>query len=472
MKFRMPRAMRRLRIGFAVAAAVGLGSAGLAAAQAVPASAATGCSVAYAVTSQWNTGFSASITITNTGPALTGWSLGYSYSGNQQLTQGWSGNWSQSGPNVTVTNASWNGSLAANASTQIGANFSYSGTNTAPSAFTINDTTCTGGGGGGTGTPSIVASPASLSVAQGATATFGLSLPAAPASNVTVSVARASGNTGLSVTSGGSLTFTPSNYATAQNVTITADSSGTGAATFTASATGYTPASVTATETASSGGGGGAGGHVADPFTGAKPYLNPDYVKEVTAQATADGSAAEAAVASSQTAIWLDTIAAINGGGTTGRTGLQQQLANAAAQATSTQPAVAEIVVYDLPGRDCAALASNGEIPATAAGLTRYETQYIDPIASILSQFSSTNLRVVATIEPDSLPNVVTNQSKPACQTATPYYEQGIEYALNKLHAVPNVYNYLDIAHSAWLGWPNNMSATPAVYNTMVKATT
>jgi cellulose 1,4-beta-cellobiosidase len=40
------------------------------------------------------------------------------------------------------------------------------------------------------------------------------------------------------------------------------------------------------------------------------------------------------------------------------------------------------------------------------------------------------------------------------------------------LHAIPNVYNYLDIAHSAWLGWPNNMSGTPAVYNTVVKATT
>lgn len=464
--------MRRVRIGLAMAVAVAVGSLGLAAAQAGPASAATGCSVAYSVTSQWNTGFTASITITSTGSALTSWSLGYSYSGNQQLTQGWSGNWSQSGANVTVTNASWNGSVAGGASTQIGANFSYSGTNTAPTAFTVNGTACTGSGGGGTGTPAIMASSTSLSVAQGSAATFGLSLSAAPASNVTVSVARASGNTGLSVTSGGSLTFTPSNYATAQNVTITADSSGTGAATFTASATGYTPVSVTATETVGSGGGGGGGSHVADPFTGAKPYLNPDYVKEVTTQATADGSAAEAAVANSQTAIWLDTIAAINGGGSTGRTGLQQQLTNAAAEGTSTQPVVAEIVIYDLPGRDCAALASNGEIPATAAGLTQYETQYIDPIASILSQFSSASLRVVAIIEPDSLPNVVTNQSKPACQAATPYYEQGIEYALNKLHAIPNVYNYMDIAHSAWLGWPSNMSATPPVYNTVVKATT
>ena len=129
-------------------------------------------------------------------------------------------------------------------------------------------------------------------------------------------------------------------------------------------------------------------------------------------------------------------------------------------------------MIYDLPGRDCAALASNGEIPGTTAGLTEYESQYIDPIASILSQFATSNIRVVAIIEPDSLPNVVTNQSIAACSTATPLYEAGITYALNKLHAISNVYNYMDIAHSAWLGWPNNMSGTPAVYNKVVQATT
>ena len=30
----------------------------------------------------------------------------------------------------------------------------------------------------------------------------------------------------------------------------------------------------------------------------------------------------------------------------------------------------------------------------------------------------------------------------------------------------------MDIAHSAWLGWPSNMSGTPAVYNKVVQATT
>jgi cellulose 1,4-beta-cellobiosidase len=131
-----------------------------------------------------------------------------------------------------------------------------------------------------------------------------------------------------------------------------------------------------------------------------------------------------------------------------------------------------EAVIYDLPGRDCAALASNGELPATAAGLTEYETQYIDPIAALLGSSSYGNLRIVTVVEPDSLPNVVTNQSKPACATATPYYESGIEYALNKLHAIGNLYTYLDIGHSAWLGWPSNMTPAAAEYAKVARATT
>jgi cellulose 1,4-beta-cellobiosidase len=465
------RLLRKLRRLAAPVTAVLLGVAGLGVAAAVvstqASAASTGCSVSYTVASQWSTGFTTSVTITNLGSPLTSWTLGYAYAGNQQVTNGWNGTWTQTGPNVTVTSASWNGSLATGGQAQIGAQFTYSGTNANPATFTLNGTTCTGQV---TGTPAtITTSTTTLSVTQGTTATVGISLSAAPAANVTVTTARTSGSTGLTVSSGSSLTFTPANYATAQNLTLAADTTSTGQATFTATATGYPSVTITATETASSSGG---GGHVADPFTGAKPYLNPDYVQEVQPQATADGSTAEAAVAKYQTASWLDTIAAINGGGSTGRTGLQQQLTSAAAAGTASTPSLVEVVIYDLPGRDCAALASNGEIPATAAGLTEYETQYINPIASILSQFATSNIRVVAIIEPDSLPNVVTNSSLSACATSAPFYEQGITYALNKLHAISNVYNYMDIAHSAWLGWPSNMSGTPNVYNTVVKNTT
>jgi beta-lactam-binding protein with PASTA domain len=105
----------------------------------------------------------------------------------------------------------------------------------------------------------IVAAPAALSVGQDSTGTFGVTLSAAPTATVTVTVSFTSGNGGLSVTSGGTLTFTPADWNTAQDVIITADSSSTGMATFTASAPGYTRAAITVTETpATSGNGQGA----------------------------------------------------------------------------------------------------------------------------------------------------------------------------------------------------------------------
>ena len=246
---------RRILSGLAALAlsAAGLGASAL---TATPSSAATtGCSVSYTVPSQWNTGFTANIVITNLGSPLTSWNLGYSYSGNQTLQSGWNGTWTQSGASVTVASASWNGSVATNGTVTIGANFNYSGTNTSPTAFTLNGVTCTGGVTGTTG--SIVASPATLSVKQGSTGTFGLSLSAAPSANVTVTTTRTSGDSGLTVAGGGTLTFTPSNFATAQTVTVSADSSGTGSATFTAAAAGYPSAAITVTETSSGGGGGG-----------------------------------------------------------------------------------------------------------------------------------------------------------------------------------------------------------------------
>src|SRR5690242_15749078 len=56
----------------------------------------------------------------------------------------------------------------------------------------------------------LMVAPKSFAVAQGTSEVFGVSLSAAPAANVTVSVTRASGNSGLTVSAGASLTFTPS----------------------------------------------------------------------------------------------------------------------------------------------------------------------------------------------------------------------------------------------------------------------
>jgi cellulose 1,4-beta-cellobiosidase len=392
-------ARTRRRIWVAVSASVGLAAATtLAPTLLTSASAAAlGCSVSY-TPNQWTGGFTANLVINNTGStAINGWTLTFTFPGDQKVTNAWNATVTQSGENVTAVAESYNADIAAGANTNFGFQGTWTNSDASPTTFAVNGVTC---GGGSSTSPS--ASPTTTTASPTPTTTTGSPTPT---------------------------------------------STGTG-----------------------TGGTGGYPAHVADPYTGATKYLNPDYVTEVNTQASADGSSAEASVASFQTAIWLDTISRINGDST--HTSLTTQLNDAVAKEQSGTPEVVELVVYDLPGRDCAALASNGEIPATAAGLTEYESQYIDPIASILNNTAYKNLRIVAVIEPDSLPNVVTNQSKTACATATPYYESGITYALNKLHAIPNVYNYLDIAHSAWLGWPSNMSATPAVYQKVVLGTT
>src|SRR4051812_23528406 len=151
--------------------------------------------------------------------------------------------------------------------------------------------------------------------------------------------------------------------------------------------------------------------HVDNPYVGASVYKNPDYTAKVqTSIAQTTDTALRAKmqiVAQTPTFVWLDRMAAIPSSATS--TGLQAHLDNALAQQQAGTPLVAQFVVYDMPGRDCAALASNGEIPLTADGLNTYKTQYIDVIAGIMSQPKYQGLRIVLVVEPDSLPNLVTN---------------------------------------------------------------
>lgn len=101
------------------------------------------CSVAYSANS-WTSGFTGTLKIKNTGTApISAWSLAFSFGAGQQVTNAWSGIFTQSGTAVTVTNQAWNGSLAPGATTEIGFNGTHTGTNTAPTAFTLNGTACT-----------------------------------------------------------------------------------------------------------------------------------------------------------------------------------------------------------------------------------------------------------------------------------------------------------------------------------------
>jgi hypothetical protein len=102
------------------------------------------CQVVYATQSQWAGGFVAGITVTNNGTtAVNGWTLKFTFPGDQHITNGWNGTPTQSGENVTITNVSYNGTIAPGGNTSLGFQGTWNSSDAIPTAFTLNGTTCT-----------------------------------------------------------------------------------------------------------------------------------------------------------------------------------------------------------------------------------------------------------------------------------------------------------------------------------------
>ena len=398
MRFTIAGHRRRARLGILLITAMAMGSA-TALITATEAQAAAGCQVSYTITNQWPGGFGANVNITNLGDPLTSWTLKWTFANGQTVTQLWNGNVTQSGANVTVTNMSYNGSIATGATlTGMGFNGSWNNsTNSVPTSFTLNGVTCNGGV---TGSPT--SSPTPSRTTSSPTPTTSPTRTSSPS---------------------------PSPTPTQSNCTNCP--------------------------------------HVDNPFVGAKMYVNPDWAAKANAEP--GGSR----ISNQPTGVWLDSMAAITAPAGSGYTrGLAGHLDAALAQGATA----AQFVIYDLPGRDCAALASNGEIPAD--GIDTYEHSYIDPIAAILGNSKYSSIRIILIIEIDSLPNLVTNVSgntaTSACATMQQNgnYVKGIQYALNKFHPIPNVYNYIDAAHSGWLGWDSNFQPAVNLFASTVQGTT
>ncbi|WP_158843808.1 glycoside hydrolase family 6 protein [Saccharothrix deserti] len=192
---------------------------------------------------------------------------------------------------------------------------------------------------------------------------------------------------------------------------------------------------------------------VDNPYLGARAYVNPEWSSHAAAEPGG------AAVAGQPTGVWLHNIASLHGWH--GRMTLRAHLDEALRQNAD----VIQLVLYDLPGRDCGRLSSNGELGP--GELARYQREFIDPVASTLADPAYARLRIVAVVEPNSLPFLVTHTqprpwATPLCETvkANGAYVEGIGYALAKLGAIPNVYNYLDIGHHGNIGWDEDRLPT------------
>ena len=126
---------------FGSSAASAAASATTPAAPAVPAIA---CHVTYQMLGQWPGGFQGAITIQNTGTtALSSWTLGFSFPSGQTINNAWNTNASQKAAAVTMTNMSYNGTIAPGASqTGIGFIGVWSTANNNPTTFTVNGVVC------------------------------------------------------------------------------------------------------------------------------------------------------------------------------------------------------------------------------------------------------------------------------------------------------------------------------------------
>lgn len=128
-------------------------------------SAAPMCSVDYDINDQWSNGFRADVVITNnTSTAIDGWTLAWTFSGDQNITSLWNGSLNQSGADVTVDDATWNANIPPQGSVSFGFQSTYSGTNEAPTIFELNGTLCNEDGGNPTPTAVVAtdtATPAS-----------------------------------------------------------------------------------------------------------------------------------------------------------------------------------------------------------------------------------------------------------------------------------------------------------------------
>jgi cellulase/cellobiase CelA1 len=84
------------------------------------------------------------LTITNTGSsAISGWTLAFTFPGDQKVTSAWSGTASQTGAAVTIKDAGYNGTIAPSANVSLGFQGTWTSSDANPTSFTVNGSACT-----------------------------------------------------------------------------------------------------------------------------------------------------------------------------------------------------------------------------------------------------------------------------------------------------------------------------------------
>ncbi|MFJ6688966.1 cellulase family glycosylhydrolase [Streptomyces sp. NPDC091294] len=101
------------------------------------------CSVGYRVVGEWPGGFQGEITVRNTGSAALGpWTLAFAFPDGQTVTNMWGGTATQNAGAVSVAPASYTATIPPGGTVVLGFTAHKGGTNTAPTAFSLNGAAC------------------------------------------------------------------------------------------------------------------------------------------------------------------------------------------------------------------------------------------------------------------------------------------------------------------------------------------
>jgi hypothetical protein len=102
-----------------------------------------GCHVSY-TPNNWQGGFTASVMIANNGSStINGWTLTFSFPGDQKITSAWNAAVTQAGASVTATNLSYNATISPGGSQSFGFQGTWATSDAAPASFSVNGTACT-----------------------------------------------------------------------------------------------------------------------------------------------------------------------------------------------------------------------------------------------------------------------------------------------------------------------------------------
>ena len=102
------------------------------------------CHVTYTRNSEWPGGFTAQVVIANTGTtAINGWSLTFTFPGDQKVTSAWNATVTQSGEAVTAVNVGYNGTVAPGGNASFGFQGTWTANDSPPTSFNVNGVNCT-----------------------------------------------------------------------------------------------------------------------------------------------------------------------------------------------------------------------------------------------------------------------------------------------------------------------------------------